>query len=107
MAAPKFTAADLDAARLAIRRGAQAGHPIPRCRCFSGGSVILAVSACSALGACEEAAEHVAAAIAAGRADLYAALAEMVEIYRDDCADADEPACIQRALAALAKADAP
>lgn len=35
---------------------------------------------------------------------LYASLVEMVEIYRDDCPDDEEPTCIRNALATLRKA---
>jgi hypothetical protein len=53
---------DLEMARLALRRGAKLGEPIPPCACFD---ELRSSRNCN--GVCEEVAEHVAFAIAAGR----------------------------------------
>lgn len=61
------TERDKEAARIAIRRGARAGEPIPKCRCFQdGAAAILNRPRCN--GVCEDAVEHVARAIADARA---------------------------------------
>lgn len=44
------------------------------------------------------------ARLIAAAPDLLAALEEVTAIYRDDLATEDEPACIRRALAAIARA---
>lgn len=41
------------------------------------------------------------------RDELIAALAEMVDAYKDRCEDDEQPASVRRAMAALAKAQAP
>jgi hypothetical protein len=64
----KVTEQDKEAARVAIRRGAEPGQPIPKCRCFQDGTAaILSRPNCN--GVCEDAVEHVARAIAAARSN--------------------------------------
>ena len=68
MPAIKVTLEDREAARIAIRRGAKAGEPIPKCTCFQDGDkgLLERVSGrCN--GVCEDAVDHVSLAIAMAR----------------------------------------
>ncbi len=78
------TEQDRHAARNAIRRGAGAGEAIPKCRCFQDGSAAI-MSRPDCNGACEDAVEHVAQAIARARVERIAELEAALSDLHNEC----------------------